>query len=504
MRRSATAIMLILGILMLAKPARCEVTGGDEPEGFVFTLWPLIDYRESPAEGFSNLGILGPLIKIQKQKEDRVFALRPLFYRSSNDVHESASTDYLYPLASSDTSPDVSRFQFLHLVQNNSYNREEPEKQEQDSMFFPFYISGTSKKHGPYRSFFPIYGDIYDRFWRDEYHFVLFPLYGSTVKKGTTSRNYLYPIFNTIHGENESGFHVWPLYGQSAKEGVYQKRFVLWPFYMSSSTALDTDNPTENLFLFPLYASTDSPRVTSRTYLWPFAGYSEDRSKSLKQTNFIWPLIWTARGEETHVDSYLPFYFNEEKKGSSKSWYLWPIYRYDSLTSADFTRERSRILFFLYSDNLEKWPKEGSEKRRTAFWPLFLYNRDPRGVSTFSFPALVEPILDRDGIEQSWAPLWRLYQQKWNEKGDSTASLLWNLYWHESRGKALAWELYPLLYYRGGERMTDMSILKGLIRYRSEGSQQKINLLWLPFGITWGEQSPAKSVMKGGTDGGGS
>ena len=76
-------------------------------------------------------------------------------------------------------------------------------------MFFPFYISGTSKKYGPYTSVFPIYGDIYERFWRDEYHFVLFPLYGRTVKKGTTSRNYLYPFFNTIEGEKESGFHFW-------------------------------------------------------------------------------------------------------------------------------------------------------------------------------------------------------------------------------------------------------------------------------------------------------
>src|SRR5689334_305689 len=28
--------------------------------GTIFTLWPLIDYRTSPAEGFSNLSILGP------------------------------------------------------------------------------------------------------------------------------------------------------------------------------------------------------------------------------------------------------------------------------------------------------------------------------------------------------------------------------------------------------------------------------------------------------------
>ena len=32
-------------------------------------------------------------------------------------------------------------------------------------------------------SVFPLYGDLYERFWRDEYHYVLFPLYGRTVKR---------------------------------------------------------------------------------------------------------------------------------------------------------------------------------------------------------------------------------------------------------------------------------------------------------------------------------
>ena len=140
-------------------------------------------------------------------------------------------------------------------------------------MLFPFYVSGRSEKYGPYTSLFPLYGDMYERFWRDEYHYVLFPLYGRTVKQGTTTRNYLYPIFAATEGEKESGFQVWPLYGQSAKEGVYSKRFVLWPFYMREQSGLDTDNPTRKLYLLPLYAATDSPKSTSRYYLWPFFGY---------------------------------------------------------------------------------------------------------------------------------------------------------------------------------------------------------------------------------------
>lgn len=484
------AAVILFWVISGSAAAATEPESG---EGTIFTLWPLIDYRESPREGFSNLAILGPLIKVQRQQDERTTALRPLFYRIGHERDETASTNYLYPLAATDSSPEGTRFQFLYLVQKNSYRKDEGEGEERDSMFFPFYISGTSKKYGPYTSVFPIYGDIYERFWRDEYHYVLFPLYGKTVKKGTVSRNYLYPIFNTLEGERESGFHVWPLYGQSAKEGVYRRRFVLWPFYLSETKGLDTDNPTEKLMLFPLYASTDSPQKTARTYLWPFIGYSEDRAKKETERDYFWPFIWTARGESRQVDSYLPFYSHEQKPGSSKSWYLWPLFRHDTLQSDSFRQDRDRILFFLYSDNTESWPKDGTDRRRVALWPLFVYNRDAGGVKSFGLPALMEPILDRPGIEQSWAPLWRIYSQRWADNGDSAVSFLWNLYWHEARGDSLMYELYPLLRYRSTPREVDMHLLKGLFRYRSGREGKSIRLFWLPFGITWGAAHAATS-----------
>ncbi len=493
MIRAIAAFMVFWSYLLTAIPGWCEDSNGDAGVGRSFTLWPLIDYRESPQEGFSNLGILGPLFKMQTQRDEQLLAFRPLFYRTSRETQQSAFTDYLYPLASKDSTPEASRLQVLQLFQINSFRKDEPEVKEQDSMFFPFFIKGMSKKYGAYTSIFPLYGNIYERFWRDEYHFFLFPLYGSTVKKGTTSRNYLYPFINTIEGERESGFHFWPLYGQSTKEGVYRKRFVLWPFFLTSQTGLDTENPTEKLLLFPLYASTDSRDITARSYLWPFFGYSEDRSRKETERDYVWPFCWTVRGEERRVDSFLPFYYNEERKESSRNWYLWPLYRRDSLTSDAFERERERLFYFLYIDSRERWPKDGTERRRTTLWPLFVYNRDTRGVKTISFPAPLEPILDRDGIEHIWAPLWRIYQQRWTDNGDSMASFLWNLYWHETRGNSLAYELYPLIGYRGETGGADMSILKGLVRYRSDGNRKKLHLLWLPFGFGWGDQATGKN-----------
>jgi hypothetical protein len=143
------------------------------------------------------------------------------------------------------------------------------------------------------------------------------------------------------------------------------------------------------------------------------------------------------------------------------------------------------VLFWLYWNKHERW-QDGSEQRWSALWPLYVYSRDVRGVKSFSFPAPVEPILNKDGIERNWAPLWRIYQQKWTDNGDSAVSFLWNLYWHEIRGDSIALELFPLVAYRGESQVRELSFLKGLVRYRSDGPGRRLSLFWLPWGLNWG------------------
>lgn len=478
-------IRTLLTLALLASPA----AGADGPadEGTVFTLWPLVDYRSSPKEGFSNLSILGPLVKFQQNRDTSTLAVRPLFFREEDGDHQSVKSDYLYPVFSSESGPDVERVQAARgLFQINTYRKSDPGGGEESSMFFPFYVKGTSPKYGPYLWIFPFYGDAYEKFWRDEYHFVMFPLYGRTVKGGTTTRNYLYPFFSTIEGERESGFQFWPLYGQAQKEGVYQKQFLIWPFFFYEKLDLNTDSPVTKITALPLYAAKDGPQITSRRYLWPFFGYADDRKTGVRETDWFWPFWVTARGGGMEVDRFLPFYADERSPGKSKEWFLWPLYRRDRIETDTFEQERRRVVYFLYNDVQERWPAAGMSRRRTMLWPFFIYRQDERGVSSVSFPAPVEPVLDREGIEKSWAPLWRIYQQRWNGAGDSAVSLLWNLYWHEVRGDDLAYELFPLVSYQGKAETGDLKLLKGLIRYRSAAEGTHLSFFWLPFGFSWG------------------
>lgn len=489
MIRFRMSIAALFAMLALAGPVGAEEVNEEAATGTVFTLWPLIDYRTSPADDFSTLSLLGPIVKFQRHKEERDVAVRPFFYKKSFDNGQASSTHVLYPLAYSENTPAAETTQVLQLFRKNVYRKQEEAEREKSTMLFPFYISGESDKYGPYRAVFPFYGDIYERFWRDEYHFFMFPFYGSTVNRGTTTRHYLWPIFSTTKGENEDGFGVFPLYGQSQKAGVYEKRYALWPVYKSEKTGLDTDNPTTRKIVFPLYAATDSPKVTSRTYLWPFFGYTENREKDFEEVRYLWPLVTRVRGEQRDKKSFLPFYSHETTPTGEKSWYLWPLYKHEELQSDIFRQDIDRVLFFLYRSNYEYWPKDGNDRRRTALWPLFIYQKSTDGVRSFSLPAPVEPILpDKEGIERNWAPLWRVYQRRWDDAGNSASSLLWNLYWHERRGNELAFELFPLVSYRDTAKERELKLLKGLISLKRSGEEQALNLFWLPFGPKWGHK----------------
>jgi hypothetical protein len=237
--------------------------------------------------------------------------------------------------------------------------------------------------------------------------------------------------------------------------------------------------------VFPLYDAMTSPKVDSWHVLWPFFGHVQNRDKQYEEWDYGWPLFWSASGEGRQAISFLPLFMSDRVKDSWKYWVLWPLFRHEEMQSEHYRQERDRVLFFLYSDERESWRKDGASRRRTALWPLYAYQRDAKGAMTFSFPALVESIFSRDEIERNWAPLWRFYIQRWNDRGDSAVSFLWNLYWHESRGDELAYEFFPVAQYQGGAASSDFRFLKGLVRYRSEAGRRSLSFFWLPVGISW-------------------
>src|SRR5450631_203807 len=162
----ALALLLAAAAVRPAHAAGPDGTEADKPSlkpdaGAIVTLWPLFDYRSSPATGYSNLSLLGPIFKWERNGSTTRTALRPLFFSSSTP--EDQETEILYPIASTSSSGSDSDTQVFKLYQKHVSRSGTPEE-KRDSMLFPIYISGRSEKYGPYTSIFPLHGEIYERF----------------------------------------------------------------------------------------------------------------------------------------------------------------------------------------------------------------------------------------------------------------------------------------------------------------------------------------------------
>ncbi len=485
-----------LALLVILMPAGAAATGDKKSE--IFTFWPVIDYRHSASADYTSVNLFGPLVNFERKAEETEFNLRP-FYFTATGEDPNRYSEFLYPVASRKVSREQSFWQVFHLLQYDFEDREEVAR-EKEFFLFPFVFYGNHPEKGPYFAVFPLGGKIYDKFGRDEIRFTLFPLYGRTQKKGTTVTNVLWPFFSLIRGEQEEGLKVWPLWGISDKQGVYRKRFYLWPIIFHYDLRLDTDNPERLRTVFPLYVSRQSPEESSRTWLWPFFAHIENRAKGFEEWQFPWPIFRVTRGETRHGNTFLPIFADEWVGERRKRWFLWPVYKIEEIHSEVIDRRRDRILYFLFSNLEETVIAEGSpRKRRTALWPLFTYEQT-RGVSHFFTLSLLEPFFpNNQGFARNWAPLWRIYQVKWDKHGNEASSLLWNLYWKERQGEDLAMELFPLFSYRRESgHGADFKLVKGLFRYRKGAEGRRINLFYLPWGIHWG--APEAAVDSPGSD----
>ena len=334
--------------------------------------------------------------------------------------------------------------------------------------------SAGSEKYGPYTSIFPFYGDIYERFWRDEYHFTLFPLYGRTVKKGTTSTNWLYPFFNTVSGENESGFQFWPLYGQASKDrGLRQ---TLRPLAVLHQRAPRPGHGQPHQKPIPAAVVRIIGIAATQRNLRPLAllrrgaGRQRDRHRAGLYLAFLDDGQWQGLLHRTLP----PLLCRVTGKGQQQ-----PLGNVADLPPANHrlrpnsARKRPICSTSCSAGRTNPGPRPARTGASSTFWPLYAWKRDEDGMRTLSMPALVEPVIWNDGVERNWAPLWRIFIAKWDDKGNGATSILWNLYWQEKRGSESAWELSPLVSYRSTSAGTDFRLLKGLFGYRRKRTGQR-------------------------------
>jgi hypothetical protein len=423
---------------------------------------------------------MGPLWSHEQNETGTQWAFHPLLSHTLDSGADAEEFDLAYPLLTYDRFGTEYRFQILQVFSFSGGQNQQENAQKRFTLFPLYFQQRSPEPDLNYTALVPFYGRLKNRLFRDEIRFAMFPLYGQSRKKDVVTDNYLYPFFHLRHGDSLQGWQFWPLLGYEHKEfttstnregeletvGGHKKFFALWPVYFNQQTGVGTENPEHHQALLPLYSYLRSPQRDSTTFLWPFGlTVTDDRAKKYREVGVPWPLVVFSRGEGKTANRLWPLFSHAKTPILESDFFLWPLYKYNRAHAPPLDRERTRILFFLYSDLTEKNEETGTALRRTDLWPLFTAKRDHNGNERLQLLALLEPLVPNNkSIERNYSPLWSVWRSESNPKtGDRCQSFLWNLYRHETTRSA-----------------RKCSLLFGLFQYQSGPEGKRLRMLYVP------------------------
>ncbi len=426
--------------------------------------------------------VLGPLFSLERSGAASLFTFSPLFslYRDSGIPQTEAEVGY--PILAFDKFGEEYRF---HILQVIAFSGGEKMKggDLRRTTFFPIYFQErSSNSNANYTAVFPFYGRINNRLFRDRAFFVLFPLFLQSEKRGVTTDNYLFPFFHHRYGSGVSGWQFWPLVGKERKEVTastntwgdrvispgHEKSFVLWPFYFNNTLGIGSTNVQKQFILLPFYTSQVASNRVSKSYGFPL-GYTHtiDYERKYEERDMPWPFIVFAHGEGKTTKRVWPLFSQAKTPTAQSAFYAWPIYKYNRITSPPLDRERTRILFFLYSSLSERNTTNNTALLRRDLWPLYSWRKDHKNNERLQVLALLEPLIPGNkSVERVYSPVYSLYREEKNAaNGNRSRSFLWNLYRSDVRGET---------------RRT--SALFGLFQREKSPDHSRWRVFYIPFG----------------------
>jgi hypothetical protein len=440
---------------------------------------PLYDEFELTLKPGYRTEALGPLFYDQQAQAESIWALPPLLSYTRDPAANLKEFNFLYPLMTYDRYGDQYRWQLLQLWSFAGGPMQEVPVKDRFTLFPIYFHQRSVDPSLNYTALFPIYGHLQHRLFRDEIFFVTFPLFVETKKQDVVTDNYLFPLFHLRHGDGLKGWQFWPLAGHEQKVVTTQTNgfkdvetvpgrdslFLLWPLFFNQHSGIGSQNPLWQQGSIPLYWIERSPLRDSTTLLWPLLSWVDDREKKYKEWDTPWPLIVMARGEGKTTTRVWPLFSRSHNATLESDFYLWPIYKYNRAQLDPLDRERTRILFFLYSDVTDRNMKTGASERRVNLWPFFMQRREFNGNRRLQVLALLEPFAaGSHKIERDYSPLWSLWRAEQNPKtGAASQSLLWNLYRRDTTPAS-----------------RKVSLLFGLFQYQSSPAGQQTKLFFIP------------------------
>ncbi len=454
-----------------------------------FDLWPLF-YYEAGDRG--RVEAAWPFFERCRDGRRRDTVLRPFWHSRVDPERDFAWSSILWPFIYRRRREGPRRDAAFLLMSSHTTDQTPGAPVRSAFTLFPFVYRTVRRDTGKAFAFWPFWGTIHKRFGYDRIQFVLWPAYTKMVDEvegGTrVTWNVLWPIFSFSRGPGgASGWKFWPLYGRRRRAGRYDKRFLLWPFYIAVDADLGEGGVYHARMYGPFYGWEHSKKADAKTWLWPFISHTVNHAERSNTWSYFWPLLGRRRGPKEDVDKWLPLYRRKvnRERGTKDLVVLYPFYWDSALSSEDYTH-RSWWIAPVFHHVRERWPARGETAEYTQVWPLFRYERRWRSddasrpevrVSFFS----LWPYRDVSHVERSYGPFLLFvggYRRKPN--GDKLMHLLWRVvrYWRSGDGWFV--QVWPVAAAGRARGRSRFALLQGLFEWRRGPSGSRLRLLYLP------------------------
>lgn len=427
-------------------------------------LWPIVHYERTPQGG-----------------DD--FRIRPLWRRITEPEVKAVEHQFLWPLGRLRTDQDGTSNRLFPLW---SWRQHENEKGELDTdwyAIFPLLWGGhTARGDEDYFAFLPFYGDIPDFLTYDRFQTVLFPLYVRLDKEGHRHFLFVWPLIGVsscAEGPHD-WFRVFPIYGHDIDTGKHERHFAIWPILSWSTENIDTDDPVDSWWIWPIYGERSSRRVAGVSILWPLFE-KLDREDGYHKLNVLWPLFHYYR-DETSVDKHVTQWWLWPIVGHAKSddednWsFAWPLIWWRDYHDPDGRTRQEWVLPFFWHVGFDG--KDGSTEDFLKLWPFAhrTTKRDADGKEIGGDWSVLSPIPWRDGnnygVEEMYGFLWELAHGRRRGPDDHAVDLVARAYSRRERAHSTTASV-PFLF-----------------NYESDDAGRTLRLFqFLPIGLGKGDSS---------------
>jgi len=435
----------------------------------------------------------GPFWDDARTPDRRETALHPFWRRVATTTETRVQV--LDPLFATRTTNDESSFRFLALSWAKSHTTGSTTG-DFDYMLFPlFWFGRGASEEENYFAFFPLFGTIKSFAGFAEASFFLFPLYYSVKKEITSPETFrsITPLIGWIEGGPRDGsWHLLPLAGHWKYAGKYDKWSVLWPIVHWQQNGLDTDDPTRDVTVWPLFGLETGNHSRYLTFLWPFFRFRErhvverdvqglPHEEVWFRNDFLWPLYLREHDQGFDRLRLFPFYARYQSKELTSEVFAMPLFWLRETREKDKWTKRTFDFVPLIHTESRVWKDGRPEDSAFKLWPLFSMKKEA-GADEFRTLVLLPLDVERYtfDFDANWSPFVEIFRTRREANGDRQGNALLRLVDWGTCGDEHRFSLPLLWSARWDERRWRHDLLLGLIRFGGGAGGAEFRLLGLP------------------------